>query len=405
MKLFCDLHIHSPHSHATSKYMNLDSMARYANWKGIKLLGTGDALHPKWREALEANLEPYGLDLLRARDGPGTLFLPSAEISLEKSSAGWLGWKIHLLLLLPSIREAGAVSRSLFRYATDLSNGRPTLSLSPKDAVKCIKDASPNASIICAHVWTPWFGLYGSRGGFDSIHEAFEDEVHNIDAIETGLSADPPMCCMYKELDGIPIISNSDAHSPYNIGREATAIEIDELSYDAIKKGLSQPLFTIEFFPQEGKYYWDGHRKCGYSCHPEESRLHGNRCPKCGKKLTIGVLHRVEYLADRKEPENVPKFYYHVPLIEMLARSMKRMPHESLVQQIYHRYVSQAGNEYRLMYSMPYQKLKEIVSKRILEAVMAIRKGSVEVTPGYDGVYGEVKLWEGNNKKQMEMFG
>jgi len=200
-------------------------------------------------------------------------------------------------------------------------------------------------------------------------------------------------------------VSFSDAHSPHNIGREATALNINNFTYDDIKKALSQPLFTIEFFPQEGKYHFDGHRKCEYSCSPDEARRLNKKCPKCGAQMTIGVQHRVEFLANRKEPENVPKFHYHVPLVEMLTRVFNRPPADSLVQSIYHRYTTATGNEYKLMYVLPQAELEKIVSERIMEAIMKVRMGKVEVVPGYDGVYGEVKLWdEDKQTKQMEMF-
>lgn len=226
------------------------------------------------------------------------------------------------------------------------------------------------------------------------------------------------------------MVSFSDAHSPHNLGREATVLEVSELSYNSIKKAIknsshrlsenqglgashssfenqresaNQILFTIEFFPQEGKYHWDGHRKCSYSCPPETARMQGNKCPKCGSKLTIGVQHRMEYLADRKEPENVPKFYYHIPLIEILSRSLGRKPTDPLTQTIYHRFVSAAGNEFRLLYVLPQAELEKIVSERVLEAIMKLRTGKVEVIPGYDGVYGDVKLWDEQERKQMEL--
>ena len=404
MKLFTDLHIHSKHSGATSKFMDVPTMTRYAKMKGLNLLGTGDALHLKWRESLISELEPSGLGLYLARDDPDITLVPSAEVSCEQA-AGWHGWKVHILVLFPSLDEAGAVSRSLFRHASDIQNGRPTVNLFPSDAVKCIKDICPETVIIPCHIWTPYYSLYGSKFGFESIHEAFKDEVDHIDAVESGLSADPRMCRMLRELDEFPIISASDAHSPHNLGREATVLEVKELSYLAIKKAISQPLFTIEFFPQEGKYHWDGHRKCGYSCSPDTSRMNGNHCPKCGSRLTVGVQHRVEFLADRKEPENVPKFYNHVPLVEILSQSMERKPTDSLVQNIYHRFVTQAGNEFKLLYALTEESLAGIVSEKVLEAVVKVRKGMVEVVPGYDGVYGEVKLWnENHSQKQMGLF-
>jgi len=304
-------------------------------------------------------------------------------------------------LAFPSLEEAGAAARSLFRYASDISDGRPTLRLSLEDAVKATKDVSPNSMVIAAHVWTPYFGLYGSKSGYDSIYEAFGKQSEYVDAVETGLSASPDMCRRYKELDDFPIVSFSDAHNPRNIGREATAIEAGELSYGAIKKSLRQPLFTIEFFPQEGKYYHDGHRRCGYSCDPHTSRTQGNRCPKCGRKLTVGVLHRVESLADRPEPENASPFFYHVPLVEVISRMFGKPAVDPLVQNVYHRCVTAAGSEFRLMYMLPCMELEKVVSERILEAVKAIRKGSVEVIPGYDGVYGEVKLWNRDEKQQQ----
>jgi uncharacterized protein (TIGR00375 family) len=301
----------------------------------------------------------------RVSTKPGTApFVPSAEVSCEQAAEKWHGWKVHILVLFPSLEDAGAVSRSLFRYASDINNGRPTVNLFPADAVKCIKDVCSETIIIPCHILTPWYSLYGSKFGFDSIHECFKDQVDNIDAVETGLSASPDMIRVLRELDQFPIISNSDAHSPITIGREATILQVKELSYPSIKKAISQPLFTIEFFPQEGKYHWDGHRKCGYSCAPETSRMNRNRCPKCGSRLTVGVQHRVEFLADRREPENVPKFYNHVPLVEMVSQSLGRKPTDSLVQNVYHRFVTQAGNEFKLLYALSEESLAKIVKER-----------------------------------------
>ena len=402
MKAFLDAHIHSKHSGATSKYMTITEMARHAEWKGVKILGTGDVLHPRWQQTLMDNLSEDGTGLYSTSESK-TLFVASTEVSLEESRS-WTGWKIHLVLLLPSLEDAKRISRPLFRYASNMYDGRPTLNLSPRDTVAMIRSECPEATIMAAHILTPWYSLFGSKFGFDSIRECFEDMADEINGLESGLSATPDMIRMMSELDAYPIVSFSDAHSPHNIGREATALEIETFSYTNLKQALRKPLFTIEFFPQHGKYHYDGHRKCGFSCTPEESTDFGGKCPKCGKKLTLGVAYRVSELKDRETPINVPMFYHHVPLYEIVAESMGRKPQEQIVKQVVFRLATEAGNEFKLMYGTPEWRLRELASERVADAIMRIRRNEVKVKPGYDGVYGEVRLWEDNQQSQMGLF-
>jgi len=303
MKFIADLHIHSKYSRATSPRMDLENLDEWARIKGIKVLATGDFTHPDWFKNLKEKLEPAETGLYKLKgSSSGTRFILSVEISSIYPKLGKIR-KIHNLILSPSLGVAEKINAQLSQIGNLKSDGRPILKLDPRELLKIVLDISEDCFLICCHAWTPWFGIFGSKSGFDSIEECFGDYSKYIFSIETGLSANPPMNWRLSNLDRITLVSNSDAHSLNNIGREANVFDTD-LSYlgirDAIKsKNPQKFLYTIEFYPQEGKYYYDGHRKCGISLSPEESKKYNNVCPVCGKPLTSGVLGRVEELADR----------------------------------------------------------------------------------------------------------
>ncbi len=300
MRVIADLHLHSRYSRATSADMDLPGLARWAKLKGINLLGTGDFTHPAWFKELVGALRPAGEGIYEYE---GVSFLFTAEVAAVWSFGGRLR-RVHFLLFAPSAEDAARISKELGAFGNLSADGRPTLGISGEKLVEVVKGVSPRAAIIPAHAWTPWWSVFGSNSGFDSLEEALGRGRPEVFAIETGLSSDPPMNWRLSALDEVTLVSFSDAHSPTRLGREACVLELPELSYFALVEALRQKdpnrfLFTVEFFPEEGKYHYDGHRACGVVFSPEETRRHGGRCPVCGKPLTVGVMHRVEELADR----------------------------------------------------------------------------------------------------------
>src|SRR3989338_1379706 len=326
-KIIADLHVHSGYSRATSKDMNVATMALWAKKKGINLLGTGDFTHPIHFANLKAALKPAGNGLYTTSIEPSVFFMLTAEISSIYSFKGKVR-RVHNIIMSPGIEVAEKINSALRKRGNLSSDGRPILGTPAKDLLKIVLDISENCLFVPAHAWTPWFSVFGSNSGFDSIEECFEEYSKYIYAIETGLSSDPPMNWRLSALDKIALISNSDAHSPRKLGREANVFDTD-LSYDAITGAIKDKdprrfLYTIEFFPEEGKYHYDGHRNCAISLTPFESKKYNNLCPTCGKPLTIGVLNRVERLADRKQgqgPNGAIPFKSLVPLEEIIAES------------------------------------------------------------------------------------
>src|SRR5512137_2935871 len=322
MKFLADLHIHSKYSRATSRDMVLDTLAPWAKVKGISLLATGDFTHPEWLFLMKEKLEPMGNGFLKLKNGTTTFdappfkglpvpardvaFILSSEISFIYSKGGKVR-KIHVMVLAPDFETVERINRRLQAVGNLVSDGRPILGLDVRLFCRMVAETAPRCVVVPSHIWTPWFSLFGANSGFDTIEECFEEMTPFIFALETGLSSDPPMNWRLSALDRYALISNSDAHSPNKIGREANVFDTDFTFrglMTAIKsKDPSRFLSTIEFFPEEGKYHFDGHRKCGFSASPRESMAHENLCPKCGKPLTIGVLHRVEELADREPGE------------------------------------------------------------------------------------------------------
>jgi uncharacterized protein (TIGR00375 family) len=398
MKFTADLHIHSRFSRATSKEMDIPSIAAAAKTKGIKLVATGDFTHPEYFQSLKQHLKPAGNGLFIHDD---TCFMLNVELNGIYSQGGKLR-RIHNMVFVPSFETAERLTEWLDAYGKLASDGRPTLSLSSRDLLAKVLDVDSRAFVVPAHIWTPWFSLYGSNSGFDSIEECFGDLSKEVFAVETGLSSDPPMNWRLSALDTRTLISNSDAHSPNRLGREANVFDC-ELSYDAIRDTLKTKdrkrfLYTIEFFPEEGKYHYDGHRACNISFAPAESLVNDNLCPVCGRQLTIGVLHRVEELANRK-PEQVSKdeipFRHVVPLEEIIAESLGVGRDTAQVHRVYEGLVQALGSEFEVLLEAPIPDVAAHSSERVGLGVERMRKGEVQAVAGYDGVFGVISVLPG----------
>jgi uncharacterized protein (TIGR00375 family) len=427
MKFIADFHIHSKYSRATSKDMDVQHLAEWAKLKGIHLMGTGDFTHHLWLEELKSKLEPKGngIFVYPATKTGGSAdnfggrdinFILTTEISSIYSKRGKT-YRIHNMVFAPSFETVDKINNALSRRGNLASDGRPILGVDAADLAQIIFDIDENCMLVPGHIWTPWFSLFGSMSGFDRIEDCFEKYTPKIFALETGLSSDPAMNWRLSKLDRFSLISNSDSHSPQKIGREANVFDC-ELSYSAIREALRKKdktkfLYTIEFFPEEGKYHFDGHRLCGVSFSPRESRENKNRCPKCGKPLTIGVMNRVEQLADRPEgtaPENAIPFKNLIPLDEIIA-DVKGVNKGSLsVEREYRNLVSKFGNEFEILLNASEEDLKENMPSRIAEGIIRVREGKVHIQPGFDGEYGRISIFsqEETNKKdsqtQLDLF-
>jgi len=420
MKFIADFHIHSKYSRATSKDMDLENLDKWAKIKGIKVLGTGDFTHPEWFKGLKKELEPAeeGLYQLKQRatnnkQQEETRFILTTEISCIYTKKNKVH-KIHIIIFSPSFEACEKISAHLGWIGNLKSDGRPILGMDAKELLKITLDASKDCLVVPAHLWTPWFSLFGSKSGFDSIEECFDEYSKYIFAGETGLSSDPAMNWRLSQLDRITLISNSDAHSPAKIGREANVFEGEELSYkaliDAIKKTKNlEPrtlnlIYTIEFFPEEGKYHYDGHRLCGISLSPKETKKYNNICPTCGKYLTIGVLNRVEELADRPEgfkPQNAIPFKSLIPLQEIIADSLNLGTVAKKVSEEYKNLIDKFKNEFNVLLEVPEKELKAATLPEIAEGIQRVRNGKVFIEPGYDGVYGKIKIFSQIEQKNL----
>jgi uncharacterized protein (TIGR00375 family) len=399
MKFIADLHLHSKYSRATSQEMEVKTLAQWAKRKGIKLLGTGDFTHPLYFLDLKSKLNPLGNGLFVLKEEPEeTHFMLTVEVS-NMYSQGGKSRRIHTLIFAPSFEVVEKINTRLSKYGKTGSDGRPIFGFSAKDLLKMILDLSSECLLIPAHAWTPWFSIFGANSGFDSIQECYEEESKNIRAIETGLSSDPEMNWRLSSLDDITLISNSDAHSPSKIGREANVFNC-ELSYRAIteairKKDPRRLLYTIEFFPEEGKYHYDGHRNCNILFSPQETRKHKNICPVCGKRLTVGVMNRVNELADRPEgfvsPKAIPALHT-VPLDEIIADILGVGANASSVEKEYLRLVERGGSEFDILLELSPEQLSSFTPPNILEGILRVREGRLKITPGYDGVFGKIEI-------------
>ncbi len=393
MKLIADLHLHSHYARATSKELNLANLEKYARIKGLGLLGTGDFQHPKWRQEVKTELEESSSGILTSRTG--FPFIWQTEISLIYTQDG-TGRRIHHIMLAPSGEVAEQISAALGRKGRLDYDGRPIFGFSSIELVDLMMAISPDIEIIPAHAWTPWFSIFGSNSGFSSIKECFQDRADKIHAIETGLSSDPPMNWRISGLDRIALISNSDSHSywPWRIGREANIFDLKELSYKAIIRAIRnrELAATIEVDPAYGKYHYDGHRLCNVCMTPKEAISSSNICPKCRKKLTIGVLHRVEELADRPEgykPENAVPFYSLIPLSEIIAEVTGIGIASNKVWKTFNDLISRFGTEFNILLDAKYEELQETVGEKLASAIIANREGRLTIQPGYDGEYGK----------------
>jgi uncharacterized protein (TIGR00375 family) len=386
-----------------------ESLWRWAQLKGITVIGTGDVTHPKWFKELNDRLEPLGTGLYRLKksfQGNGipascrsdVFFILTAEISCIYKKNGKTR-KVHALALLPDFASAAKMNLALAKIGNINADGRPILGLDAKELLRIVLDASPDALFVPAHIWTPHFSVFGAASGFDSLEECFDELTPHILALETGLSSDPLMNWRLSALDHITLMSNSDAHSPAKIGREANVFDT-AISYsamlDAIKtrKGFAG---TIEFFPEEGKYHYDGHRDCGISLKPQETLKHNYLCPMCGKSVTVGVLHRVEVLADRDEglrPKGAPAFRSAIPLPEIIAETLKVGVATKAVDALYQKLLADLGNEFHILMDAPLFEISRSGTPLLAEAVGRMRKGKVFIAPGYDGEYGKIRIFE-----------
>lgn len=411
MKTIADLHIHSRFSMATSKEGTPENLDFWARKKGISLIETGDFTHPVWREELKERLVSEGNGLYRLRDayvkeesrkfpGEGTRFVVSGEISSIYKKNGKTR-KVHNVILLPSLEAADAMAQRLEKIGNIHSDGRPILGLDSHDLLEMMLDVCPEGILIPAHIWTPHFSVLGAKSGFDSVEECFEELAPYIHALETGLSSDPAMNWRISKLDRYQLVSNSDAHSPSKLGREANLLDID-CSYEGLYRALQTGEGlegTVEFFPEEGKYHFDGHRKCGVSLSPVEAERLGGICPVCGKKLTMGVDHRVEQLADRAEgfvKKDGKKYESLVPLPEVISACMGYSTASKKVQGCFEQMIQTLGTEFDILRNVPSEDIKSCAGERIAEGIENVRTGNVKRIPGYDGEYGKIELFEEN---------
>jgi uncharacterized protein (TIGR00375 family) len=395
--------------------MVLDTLAYWAKVKGIRLLATGDFTHPEWLFLMKEKLKPSGNGFFEFKNSvqppedpylrsipfspKDVSFILSTELSFIYSKTGKVR-KIHLMLLAPDFESVERINARLSAIGNLRSDGRPILGLDVRLFCRMVAETCPRCVVIPSHIWTPWFSLFGANSGFDSIEECFEEMTPMIFALETGLSSDPPMNWRLSALDRFALVSNSDAHSPSKLGREANVFDT-EFSYRGLMDTLrsrdpNRFLHTVEFFPEEGKYHYDGHRKCGVVLSPHESLKSNDLCPKCGKPLTIGVLHRVEELADRESGEGVPgrvPYKNLIPLNEIIAGAVGKTPESQGVWDLYFKFIHEYGDEFTILTEVPVAELSRTAPERVSLGIDRMRQGRVNIVPGHDGEYGVIRLF------------
>jgi len=415
MKIFADLHLHSRYARGCSKNLTLENLVYYSELKGLNLLISGDFTHPVWFKELLQKLEQAGDGIYKLKNGPEVYFLLGGEISSIFSRGGRIK-RIHYIVILPRFELVEKLNKKLSLYANLASDGRPILGLDVIDFMKILFDIYEEAIFIPAHIWTPWFSLYGSMSGFNSIYDAFDDYVKYVTAVETGLSSSPQMNWRIPELDNISIVSFSDSHSPepHRLGREVTCFEVEELSYKNIYQAMKNPneknkvLMTLEFFPEEGKYHYDGHRLCKIRFSPEESSKNNFLCPVCGRKVTIGVMSRIEELA--KRPSNFwdpkrPSFKMTPPLLELLAQIYGVQPTTKKVWEKYLELVKKFGPELDILIGNYDKEKMKHEEPLVFQALEKIDRKEVILEPGYDGEYGKVIIKLDNTEvKEKTLF-
>lgn len=420
MRFIADLQIHSKYARATSPDMVLEELDRWAGNKGLLVMGTGDFTHPAWIKELKKKLEPAEAGLFRLKsafkrktirgDFAETRFMLTAEISGIYSRGGKVR-RVHNLIFAPDFETVDKIIARLSLIGNLASDGRPILGIDSEELLKIVLDAGPRAVLIPAHIWTPWFSVFGSMSGFDSLEECFGENAKYIFAVETGLSSDPAMNWRLSQLDNISLISNSDSHSLRKIGREANVFNT-ELSYKGIMSAIKNKnpktfLYTIEFFPEEGKYHFDGHRVCGTSFAPEESKKRKNICPECGKGLTIGVMNRVAGLADRprgyQDSRRVP-YKNLIPLDEIIAAVFDVGASAKKVKAEYENLIKKFGNEFYILLDAGVEELKAAANSLIAEGIKKVSEGKVKIQPGFDGQYGKVSILKEGEKETSILF-
>ncbi len=420
MKFTADLHLHSRFSMATSKDLTCENLHRWSALKGIDVVGTGDFTHPVWLAELKERLEPDGEGLCRLRRGllrpveetvpescqRDVRFMLTVEISLIYKKEDRTR-KVHHVVMMPDFDAVDRLNARLSSIGNLKSDGRPILGLESRDLVEICLEASEDVLFVPAHIWTPHFSALGARSGFDSLEECFEDMLPHIHAVETGLSSDPAMNGRLSMLDDFALVSNSDAHSPKKLGREATCFDADLSFFDirhVIKANDLSRVSTIEFFSEEGKYHYDGHRKCDVCLSPRESAAAEALCPVCGKPLTMGVLNRIEQLADRDEgnTERVVHFESLIGLSELISVVVDVGPSSKRVQGIYETMLNSLGPELEILRSIPTDSIAKAGFGEIAEVICRMREGHVHITPGYDGVFGSVEIGAGVAVGEMD---
>ena len=409
MPIIADLHIHSKYSRATSRDLNLENLDKAAQIKGIDILATADFTHPEWFKELKQKLVLQDNGFYKLKNGQ-TLFVPSTEISCIYTQNDKTR-RIHTVIVCPTLETVDKVNKIFTKKGLNLkSDGRPIFGITAEELAKIYLDADPKCLIIPAHIWTPWFSMYGSKSGFDSMKECFGKLEKNVHAIETGLSSDPEMNWQISELNNKTILSNSDAHSCEKLGREANVFDFDKKNitydklYDSIKNN-KKLLYTIEFYPQEGKYHVAGHRKCQIIAEPKQYKKYKGVCPKCNKQLVDGVMNRVMELSDQdvktQEKKRVP-FKSIVPLKEIIGDALDIGPNSKGVQEVYDVLIKHGKSEFNILLNIDLKKLEEHVDPLILEGIKKMRADKVHISPGYDGVFGTVKIFTKAEKEKIK---
>lgn len=421
MRFIADLHVHSRFSRATSKTLDLESLYMSARLKGIDLVATGDFTHPGWFAELREKLVPAEAGLFKLRDD----IEKSCEAQLPVTIAGRVRFmlvceisniykknervrKNHNLVFVPDFKTCERFNGRLAEIGNISSDGRPILGLDARDLLEIVLETSEDAFLIPAHIWTPWFSLLGSKSGFDSIGECFGDLSGHIFAVETGLSSDPAMNWMVSDLEGLTLVSNSDAHSAAKLGREANWFDT-QLDYFSVRKALASPdsggfLGTFEFFAEEGKYHFDGHRKCGVCCSPVETAAIDGNCPVCGKPLTRGVLNRVMALADRRSgyrPSGARPYFSLIPLCDILSEIFRVGPNTKTVQKWYLQALSKLGSEFEILHLKSIEKIQSAGIPLLAVAVERMRSGSIDISPGFDGEFGRIRIFQGHEREKL----
>ncbi len=420
MKFYADLHIHSRFAIACSKRITLPKIYKWAQLKGITVISTADFTHPVWNKEIKKYLKENNTGLLELKKEyskkvdkkipkscrSNVRFILSTEISLIYKRNNRVR-KVHILILAPDLKTVDTINAKLANIGNIESDGRPILGFDSKDLLDMVLNINEECMVIPAHIWTPWFSMFGDKSGFDSVKECFEDLSKYIYAFETGLSSDPEMNWMVKDLDKLTIISNSDAHSLEKIAREANIFNCD-LSYSDITKTIKENnenlLGTIEFFPQEGMYHHDGHRKCNINWSPNRSIKTNEICPVCKKRLTIGVLNRVYKMATREfgqKSPNAKSFHYVIPLKEVLSKILEKGVKTKTVEKEYYKVINKFGNELSIALDTPIELLNSH-SSLLATAIQRIRNKEVQIIPGYDGVYGEISIFSKSEKDKLK---